>query len=332
MKQRQPALLGRILKRIAPKIGAKVYLEPQWNVVGQIVFKNGRKRYFRFSSLDLNPLGASEISKDKDFATYFMKRMGYRTIPGYSFFSDDWCEAIGSKQNIHAGYQYAQKIGLPVIVKPNSRTQGIGVTKVYTKQEFYKAAKFIFTKDKVALVQPALSGKDYRVVVLDKKVISAYQRVPLSITGNGKSTIRQLLTSKQLRFIKEGRDTKIKMDDFRILQNIRRQHLKLASKLKKGQHIFLLDNANLSSGGDATDVTEQIHPGFKKLTTQLTKDMGLRLCGVDLLIDGDISNPPKKYWILETNAAPGLDHYANSGKKQAQIVEAMYAKVLKAME
>jgi D-alanine-D-alanine ligase-like ATP-grasp enzyme len=59
--------------------------------------------------------------------------------------------------------------------------------------------------------------------------------------------------------------------------------------------------------------------------------MGLRICGVDLMVDGDIASSPSRYWILEVNAAPGLDHYAKAGKAQKKIVEDMYLKVLKAM-
>jgi len=60
--------------------------------------------------------------------------------------------------------------------------------------------------------------------------------------------------------------------------------------------------------------------------------MGLRLCGVDLMVDSDISQPPKKYWIIEINAAPGLDHYVKTGAQQEKIVEDMYLKILKAMQ
>jgi D-alanine-D-alanine ligase-like ATP-grasp enzyme len=60
--------------------------------------------------------------------------------------------------------------------------------------------------------------------------------------------------------------------------------------------------------------------------------MGLRLCGVDLMIEGDISQRPGTYWVLEINSAPGLDHYAKIGKAQEQIVEDLYLEVLKHME
>jgi len=79
----------------------------------------------------------------------------------------------------------------------------------------------------------------------------------------------------------------------------------MRSALSRGQRVYLLDNANLSSGGDAVDVTETIHPGFKKIAVRLTRDMGLRICGVDLMVDGNITGKPSTYWILEVNAAPG---------------------------
>ena len=331
-KQLSPLLVGRMLQKLAPKIGAKVILEPSLQIVGQIVFKNGRKRYFRFSNLDLNTLGASEIAKDKDFATFFMKRMGYSTIPGKTFYNNELCMEMGSENDIHAGYQYTKKLGFPVMVKPNSGSKGIGVCKVFNKQEFYKALHFIFKKDRIAIVQKAIEGKDYRIVVLDDKVISAYERIPLNITGDGISTIEQLLNKKQSLFIKNGRDTKINQKDFRIIQKLHHQNLSIKSIVKKDQQVFLLDNANLSSGGDSLDVTDYIHPEFKKIAVNVTKDMGLRFCGVDILVLGDIREKLKKYCILEINSAPGLDHYALSGKKQEKIVEDMYLQILKAME
>ncbi len=325
-------LLGQILRKVAPKLGATILIEPEWRIVGQITFKNGRRRYFRGSTLDLNPVGASDIAKDKDYAAFFMRQMGYPTVPGKTFFSREHCRAIGSRRGIDAAYRYAAKIGFPVVVKPNSGSQGVGMAKAFTKREFYQAMRFVFARDRVALVQSPLSGRDYRLVVLDRKVISAYERIPLNVVGDGRSTIRQLLTKKQKGFVANGRDTIIRAEDKRIAYNLNRQGLNMRSVLPRGQRVYLLDNANLSSGGDAVDVTETIHPEFKKIATRLTKDMGLRICGVDLMIDGDITERPSTYWILEVNAAPGLDHYVKTGKAQQKIVEEMYLKVLKAMQ
>ncbi|MCX6780257.1 MAG: cyanophycin synthetase, partial [Candidatus Magasanikbacteria bacterium] len=136
------------MKKIAPRIGAKVIIEQKYKIVGQINYKDGKRRYFRYSTVDLNSVGASEISKDKDYATFFMKKMGYPTIRGKAFFSHEWSKAIGSPLNIDAAYRHATKIGFPVAVKPNSGSQGFGVSLVYNKNDFYKALKFIFKKDK----------------------------------------------------------------------------------------------------------------------------------------------------------------------------------------
>jgi D-alanine-D-alanine ligase-like ATP-grasp enzyme len=77
-----------------------------------------------------------------------------------------------------------------------------------------------------------------------------------------------------------------------------------------------------------------MHADYKKIAIELTRDMGLRIAGVDIMVtSGDITESPKKngYFIIEINAAPGLDHYVTTGKEQKKIVEDMYLKVLQAM-
>ena len=336
MSTAQPRpLLGVVLEKLAPQIGAKVIMEPKWNIVGQIIFKNGRKRYFRYSSIDLNPLGAALLAKDKDYANYFMQSMGYPNIEGRTFYSKSWAEAIGSDQGIDAAYMYAQTLSFPLIVKPNSGAQGAGVFLVRTKQEFYRALRTIFKKENVALVQRYVKGRDYRVVVLDDEVVAAYERIPLSVVGNGKSSIQELLETKAKKFVGSSRDVKIQVDDPRIVQKVRVQGLSMSSVPERNTQVFLLDNANLSTGGEAVDVAEIMHPSYKKLAIKLTKDMGLRFCGVDMMVSEDITRENKDFHgihILEINASPGLDHYSKSGVKQREIVENTYLKVLQKLE
>lgn len=325
-------LLGRILSEIAPTIGATVVLEPNWRVAGQIIFKNGRKRYFRGSHLDLNPMGASEIARDKGYASFFMQHMGYPVPPGRTYFSTPLARGIGSSRDIDGAYRYAVRLGFPVMVKPNSGSQGHGVARVYTKREFYKAMRAVFRRDRVALVQRPLTGRDYRIVALDDRVISAYERIPLNVVGDGVRTIAQLLAQKQEEFKATGRDTLVRTEDARMMAILKRLQLTICSVLPAGTRVHLLDNANLSSGGDAVDVTATLHSDFRRLAIRLSADMGLRLCGIDLIVDGDITQKPGKYWVLEVNAAPGLDHYVKTGSAQKKIVEAMYLEVLKALE
>lgn len=323
--------LPRLLKKLARRAGATVLVEPKYGFAGQITFKNGVRRYFRNTCLDLNPLGATEIAKDKAYADFFLRNMGYRTVGGKTFFSPDWCRAIGSRKNPKAAAAYAKKIGFPVYVKPNSLSQGELVCKAYAAREFKQAVAAIIKKDRVFLVQRPTQGRDARIVVLDGSVISAYERFPLSVEGDGKSTILSLLKKRQKEFERQGRDTRINFRDFRIANRLRRLKLRPQSVPAKGAEVVLLDNANLSTGGRAVDVTAALHPSFKKLAVRATADMGLRLCGVDILTEGDIHKPCRAYRILEINAAPGLDHYASYGPAQKKLVENMYLRVLRAM-
>ncbi len=332
-KAKPKSILAEILIEIAPRIGARVTLEPVWGYVGQITYASGVKRYFRSSTLDINRVGASDIAKDKGYAKYFMRLMGYQTIPGETFYSKSWAKAIRSKKGIDAAYRYTKRIGFPVVVKPNSRSQGNGVMKAHNKTEFYQAARWAFAKDSTILVERTIIGKDYRIVVLDDTIISAYERIPLQVVGNGRSTIELLLKAKQRMFVRQGRDTQIDFSDPRIKAKLKRQHLTLQSVLEVGDAIFLLDNANLSTGGESVDVTDIVHPEMAKMAVKLTKDMGLRLCGVDVIVPISIDQSLKSgYHIIEVNSAPGLDHYAALGDKQRKIVEDLYLQVLVAME
>ena len=326
--------LTQLIKKLAPKIGAKVVVEPEWGIVSQIIYKNGVVRSVRMYSLDLNHIASSDIAKDKDYAKFFMKSRGYRVAEWQTFFSDTWAKAIKSNRTISLAPKYAGKLGYPVIVKPNSLSQGSGVSLVSNKKELVITLKEIFKSDRVAIVERYLPGRDYRVVVLDGEIISAYERTPLSVTGDGKDTILKLLKKKQKLFEKQNRDTRINFADPRIKIKLRKQGLVARTVLAIGQKIFLLDNANLSTGGDALDVTDTIHKSFKKISINLTRDMGLRIAGVDIMVQkGDITEDAQRclYYIIEINAAPGLDHYVTTGLAQRKAVEAMYLKVLKAL-
>lgn len=326
--------LTNLIKRLAPKVGARVVVEPEWGIAAQIIYKNGVVRSLRMYSLDLNHIASADIARDKDYAKFFMKKRGYPVAEGKTIFSNYWAKAIESNRTISYGVKYAKKLGYPVIVKPNSKSQGSDVALVWNKKELTSALHKVFKGDKVALIEKYLPGKDYRVVVLDREIISAYERITLSVTGDGKSSILDLLKRKQKDFILKNRDTRINFRDSRIKLKLKRLGYSFNSILSKGQKIFLLDNANLSTGGDSVDVTNIIHNEFKKIAVNLTKNMGLRISGVDIMIrKGDITQNPKNcsYYIIEINAAPGLDHYVTTGKEQRKIVEAMYLKILKAL-
>lgn len=313
--------LTKLIRKLAPKIGAKVVVEPEWGIVSQITFKNGVVRFLFGYLFDLNNYSSVEIATDKGYAKFFMKKMGYPVAEGKTFYSDEWAKAIKSNQKIFYAKKYAKKLGYPVIIKPNSKSQGSGVRLVWNEKELDFGLKEIFKKDKVAIVERYLPGKDYRIVVLDGEIISAYQLVPPSIVGDGRSSIISLLKKKT--FTLRGKDRKINLKDRRIEDKLLKQGLNFRSVLKKGQRVFILDNANLSSGGEAINVLNNISVSFQEIAKKLTSDMGLRIAGVDLMITtGDITKNSKDcdYYIIEINSSPGLEP-----------TERVYLKVLKAL-
>lgn len=326
--------LTRLIAKLAPQIGASFVVEPKWGYVGQIIYKSKKVRSLRLYSLDLNSIASSDIAKDKGYSKFFIKKIGYKVPRGITLLKDEWARLIKEKNNKNTLKNFIRKNKFPLIVKPNSKSQGVDVFLVWNKLELKQALRKIFKEEKISQVEEYLKGKDYRVVVLDNEIISAYERIPLSIIGDGNKTISELLNQKQKSFLKTGRDTKINLKDKRILNNLKKFKLNFKSVLSKGKKIFLLDNANLSSGGESIDVTSSINLGFKRIAVDVTKRMGLRFSGVDLIVTrGDITKNPEScdFYILEINSAPGLDHYASTGKKQQKIVEEMYLKILKAL-
>ena len=319
-----------IIEKVARDLGVEVHIEP-WGFVGVLVLKDGRRRYFRGASFDVNTLGASEVARDKDYAAYFLKQFGYPVPEGKTFFSKSWAEVVGSDQSAEAACMYAETLGWPVIVKPNSRSQGKGVAKAKNAEELTQAIEEIEAYENVYLVQKVVPGRDYRIVVLDGEVISAYERKPLSVVGDGKMNVQELLIEKQKHFIQSGRDTTVPMEDFRIHNTLAGQGLSMESVLEKERVVELLPNANLSSGGDAVDVTDILHPAWHTLAAKIAVDMNLRYIGLDIMTEESLAEAPGNYTVLEINSAAGLDNYATLGDVQRARVEAMYKKVVEAM-
>ena len=209
-------------------------MEPEYGFVGQITFKSGKKVLFRDRNFNINPLASSEIARDKSYADFFLRLYGYNIIEGNTFFSKARNQRIEIKRTITDGFNYAMALGFPVILKPNNLSQGTLVTKVHNKREYYSAARKILERAPVMLVQRFHEGLDYRIVVLDNEIISAYQRIPLFVIGDGKSTVMELMLRKQKSFVKTGRDTEIEPSDFRIEQKLKQQRLNLELSSKVG--------------------------------------------------------------------------------------------------
>ncbi|MDR1398341.1 MAG: hypothetical protein LBJ41_00250 [Treponema sp.] len=319
------------LKGLVPKMNATLISEPEFENVGLIIFENGKKEFYKNTSFSLNSFAPAEIAKDKNYTNFFLKRMGYNVPEGQTFFSDTLNKRLRIKRTIYDGFEYAKSIGFPIIIKPNNFSQGRLVTKVFNEEEYYETAERIFDITDVMLVERFYYGNDFRVLVLDEDVFAAYQREPLNVIGNGISRIKDLIVERQNSFVKAGRKINIDFNDYRLAQNLKRSSYTMDTILKQGIVFQILDNANLSSGGMIHDFTSKIHPEFKKLAVDITKDMKLRLCGVDFLAD-DISKPVSDYTLIEINASPGLNNFASLGAEQLAIAHSFYFRILELLE
>ncbi|GAB7208217.1 hypothetical protein OS31_47030 [Dickeya oryzae] len=161
-------------------------------------------------------------------------------------------------------------------------------------------------------------------------MISAYERFPLAVSGDGTRTIQQLLADAQQALSLHGRpNSEINSDDPRIDLKLTQLGLQRETVLPFGQKIFLLDNANLSTGGTSSDITSNIHDSFAALAINATASLGLRVAGVDIICRNLCQDAAAQQWnIIEINAAPGLDNYAASGYEQRERVKDLYRRIL----
>ncbi|MGM3191270.1 cyanophycin synthetase [Dickeya dadantii subsp. dieffenbachiae] len=311
-------------------LGLRIEFEPEFNVVGEIIFPDGKTHLFKNTNLNLNPSASSAIARDKFYTKYLLQKKGFNVPRGKTFFSKALNKKLAreNRRGIEDAAQFAGSIGLPVFVKPNNLSQGAGVTKVYEMQSMSAICRHIFSRTDVLLAEQVCQGRDYHIVVLGDAVISAYERFPLAVYGDGIQTIQQLLSDAQHTLPLLGRpSSQIDPHDPRI--DIKLADLGLSRKtiLPKGQKTCLLDNANLSTGGTSVDITEAIHQSFAALAISATASLGLCLAGVDIICHDLCTDADTQPWnIIEINSVPDLDNYAAPRPKQRERLKALYKK------
>jgi len=313
---------------VAEKLGLKVLVEPTRGIYGAILFENGNKYYLKDINFNLNSTVSASLSKNKAATSYFLKEFGYNVPEFTMVYSGEKCTRIKSNDTISSGLEYAQKLGFPIILKPNNMSQGSYVFKANNEDEYHIFISEILSHCDTAQIQKFYAGNDYRIVVLDKKILSAYQRVPFYVIGDGNLSISELIEKKQQAFIESGRDTILSKNDMRSAYKLAQQGLSLGSVPLFGEKIYLQDISNLSAGGDTIELTDKIHPSFIDLSLLIARDMNLTMCGIDIITDDITQQNNGNFTVIEINSAPGLDNYAYEGSHQEVYVEQLYSEVL----
>jgi cyanophycin synthetase len=232
-------------------------------------------------------------------------------------------------------WKAAQEIGLPVVVKPLDGNQGKGVTVNITSEEALRKAYAVAAtfRDDI-LVERYMPGNDFRLLVVGDKLVAAARRDPPKVVGDGVSTIAQLVEQVN-KDPRRGSGhstslTKIRFDDI-ARECLANQGFSAEAVPQKGQRVNLRNNANLSTGGSATDVTDDVHPDVAARAVAAAHMVGLDICGVDVVSDS-ILRPLEEQGggMVEVNAAPGLRmHLAPSFGKGRPVGEAIISMLFK---
>lgn len=215
----------------------------------------------------------------------------------------------------------ADQFKFPLVTKPLSGNHGRNVTCSINSFSELEAG-FLHAQEtgNKVIIEEEISGDDYRILVVNFKMVAASKRSPALVIGDGISTVMTLVAQENE---KEGRGeghentlTKIQLDagSDRLLE---RQNLSRISVPKKGQKVILKQTANLSTGGTAEDVTDLVHPNNQRIAEKAAKIIGLDICGIDVISpDISVPMPDNGGAIIEVNAAPGLrmHQFPTSGK------------------
>lgn len=240
----------------------------------------------------------------------------------------------GVARTANEALELAEKISAPVVVKPFDGNQGKGVALNLKHQpEILRALEYALTISPKAIVEKFIQGKHYRIMVVGDKVVAAAERIPAFVVGDGKSTIKELvefINRDPMRGEEHEKPlTKIKIDAV-VIAVLARIQMHPGSVPGQGEIVYLRENANLSTGGIAIDVTGKVHPETLRLVLRAVRLIGLDVAGVDLVAK-EIDQPltPENGAIIEINAAPGIrmHHYPAKGKPRnvaETIVEMLF--------
>ncbi|HTJ97020.1 MAG TPA: cyanophycin synthetase, partial [Rhodocyclaceae bacterium] len=210
----------------------------------------------------------------------------------------------------------ANEVGMPIVVKPLDGNQGKGVTVNLTdKDAVLKAYEFARSFRKNIMVERYLPGHDFRMLVVGDKLVAAARREPPNVVGDGEHTVAELVEIVNKDPLRgDGHATaltKIRLDELGLAV-LAKQDMTPESVPGKGVRVVLRNNANLSTGGTATDVTDDVHPDVASRAVEAARMIGLDVCGIDVLAD-TLQRPLEEQngGVVEVNAAPGLRMHLN---------------------
>lgn len=292
----------------------------------QLLLKESVRRGLQFEILDRDK---NFISLDNGRKTEFIMQATKTSIDNYSSILLMEDKQITKnilakhKLNVPTGKQYndyslASKDyeffkDSPIVIKPNSTNFGIGITilKENKSEELYKRAlEIAFQEDKNVLIEDFFEGEEYRFFVIGDEVEAILKRVPANVKGDGKFSIRKLVTLKNQNPIRgKGYRTPLEKISLGEAEEIflKTQELDFESIPQKDQIIYLRENSNISTGGDSIDFTDEMHHSYKEIAVAATKALNVKITGLDMIVRNiSDSAANSNYTIIELNFNPAI--------------------------
>ncbi|MEK7509793.1 MAG: hypothetical protein AAB605_03715 [Patescibacteria group bacterium] len=203
---------------------------------------------------------------------------------------------------------FAQLQGM-IVVKPRSGSRGRHTTtRIATEEEVVSAFRSAQRLCRYVLISRHLQGSVCRGTVVNGKLVGFFQADPARVTGDGVSTIQELVrmknTSRHERvhelILNEGHA------DF-----VRRLGYRFDSVIEKGKVIDLSHWTGRILGGETRELLETVHPALKAHLERAAQVLQVPVVGFDLIIENPEAHPDTQEWgIIEANSLPFIDlHY-----------------------
>jgi cyanophycin synthetase len=279
-----------------------------------------RQRRIQAAEVDATSAVSESIAQDKDLTKRLLRAAGVPVPMGRPV------------TDVDDGWGVACELGLPVVVKPLDGNQGKGVTVNISTREHFELAYRVAAEIGTVMVESYLPGSDFRMLVVGPTLVAAARRDPPHVIGDGLHSVRELVAAVNLDPRRgEGHATpltKVRLDDIAVAR-LQLQNLGPESVPEKGRRVVLRNNANLSTGGTATDVTDDVHPEVAARAVAAAQMIGLHVCGVDVVCESVLRPLEEQHGgVVEVNAAPGLRmHLAPSYGKGRAVGEAIVSQL-----
>lgn len=258
-----------------------------------------KQRRFQATVTDRTGILGHSLADDKDWTKQILGDAGIPVPRGQVCYS--WQEAL----------EAASYVGYPVVTKPLSGNHGRGVTTDITNEaalrDGYDAA---YSRHSTVVVESYIKGEDHRLLVINGKLVAAARRRPAHVIGDGRSSLRELIDAENQDPRRgvghENLLTQIHVDE-QTERLVEQAGLTMESVIPDDEIVWLKSTANISTGGTATDITDDVHPEVKYAAERIGRLIGLDVIGIDLLAE-TLTRPLEEQpaGVVEVNAGPGF--------------------------